>query len=245
MRKILALFIFIAITLGGIILGTPLFLDKAIKDGVEKFGPKLTGSPITLGKVSLNILTGSGEITGITIGNPKGFKSDHAISLKKIRFAVEPKSLLSDKIQIREILVDSPAIAYETSLKGTNINRIMTNIQAATNTKNKKSDPESEKKEGKKFIIDDFLITNGQIRMSATILNDEALILVLPEVHLQDLGKESGGASEGDISRQIFEELNKGVGLAVSKSGKGTLDNAAGGVKSFIKGLGNAITGGN
>lgn len=244
MKKIMTFSILSAVVFVGILIALSLFLDTAIKNGAETFGPKLTGGPVTFEKVSLNILSGSGEITGITIGNPKGFTTDAAIKLKSIQFAIEPKSLLGNRIRINKILIDGPQITHETSLKGSNINRIMANIQAATGSKNSnKADTPSKEQSAKKLLIDDLLIKNGQIRMSATIMKGNALDLAMPEIHLQDIGKKSGGASIAEVTMQIFSAINKGVSSEVSNSGK-ILGNTEG-VKSFLKGLGNAITGGN
>ncbi|MDH3393064.1 MAG: AsmA family protein [Desulfobulbaceae bacterium] len=261
MKKLL-IFLVILVAAGvGAVISASLFLDKAIINGAETFGPKLTGGPVTIQKVNLNILSGSGEIGGVTIGNPKGFATDAAIKLKTVQIAIEPKSLLSNRIRIKNILIDGPEITYETSLKGTNINKIMTNIQTATGGNARANDTEASKQDqpGKQLLIDDLQIRNGKIRMSATMLKGKALDLTLPDIHLRDIGKKSNGASMEEVAKQVFTELNKGVATAVGKStellgetakdlqetGKKALGSATEGVKNIFKGLGNAITGGN
>ena len=260
MKKLFIFLSILAVAAIGAVISLSLVLDKAIINGAETFGPKLTGGSVSIEKVNLNILSGSGEISGITIGNPQGFATDAAIKLKKVRIAIEPKSLLGNRIRIKDILIDGPEITYETSLKGNNINKIMANIQAATgdNDSTRNAEPGSEEgKPGKQLLIDDLLIQNGTIRMSTTMLKGKTLDLTLPDIHLKDIGKESDGASIDEVTKQIFTELNKGVGTAVSKSGqllgkttedlqksgKEALDSASEGVKGIFKGLGNAITG--
>ena len=261
MKKLLIFLLIIAAAGVGAIVSLSIFLDKAIINGVETFGPKLTGGSVTIDKVDLNILSGSGKISGITIGNPHGFATDAAIRLKSVQIAIEPKSLLGDRIRIKNILIDGPEITYETSLKGNNINQIMTNIQTATgdNSKKKSTATQTEAKPGKQLLIDDLRISNGKIRMSVTILKGKALNLPLPEIHLQDIGKKSDGASIDEVSKQVFAAVNKGVGTAVSSSGQAlektaeslkktgqeALGTASEGVKNIFKGLGNALPGGN
>lgn len=261
MKKLFIFLFILAAAAVGAVISLSLVLDKAIINGAETFGPKLTGGSVSIEKVNLNILSGSGEISGITIGNPKGFATDAAIRLKTVRVAIEPKSLLGNCIRIKNILVDGPEITYETSLKGNNINTIMANIQAATNGngRTRNTEPAGSEQPGKQLLIDDLLIQNGTIRMSATMLKGKALNLGLPEIHLQDIGKKSDGASIDEVTKQVFAALNKGVGAAVSKSaqllgktaeglqesGKKALDSASEGVKSIFKGLGNTISGDN
>ena len=92
------------------VLAAGLFLDGAIKRGVETFGPKLTKVDIKLQSVSLSLLSGAGTIKGLVVGNPEGFKTPSAISVGEATFALKPSSLLSDKIIIKTINVQGPEI---------------------------------------------------------------------------------------------------------------------------------------
>ena len=57
------------------VLAVGFFLDSAIKKGVETIGPQLTKVAIKLDSVSLSILSGSGKIKGLVVGNPEDRKS--------------------------------------------------------------------------------------------------------------------------------------------------------------------------
>src|SRR5512137_1595591 len=87
------------------ILAVGLFLDKAIKSAVETFGPKLTKVDITLQSVNLSLLSGSGAIKGLVVGNPQGFKTPSAITVGTASLTLKPSSLLSEKIVIKSINV--------------------------------------------------------------------------------------------------------------------------------------------
>ena len=50
----------VLLVLGVLALG--LFLDKAIKSGIETFGPKFTKTDVTLQSVGLSLLSGSGSM---------------------------------------------------------------------------------------------------------------------------------------------------------------------------------------
>ena len=79
----------LVVVLGLVILGVVLLLvlskaiGSGIKAGVETFGPEVTQTPIGLESVDLSAFSGSGEISGLIVGNPEGFNTPHAIKLVK------------------------------------------------------------------------------------------------------------------------------------------------------------------
>src|ERR1039457_1097373 len=106
-------------------LGVGLFLDKAIKAGVETIGPRVTKVDVKLDSVGLSLLSGGGTIKGLVLGNPSGFKTPYAISVGEASLALTPKSLLSDKIIVKSIKILGPEITYETNLKDNNLSKIV------------------------------------------------------------------------------------------------------------------------
>src|SRR5690242_3018273 len=87
--------------------------DALIKRAIERFGPELTGVSVKVGSVKLEPLDGRGAIRGLSVGNPSGYKTPHALSLGEMRLAVDPASLTSDVVHIREISLEAPSITYE------------------------------------------------------------------------------------------------------------------------------------
>src|SRR5712671_845570 len=85
------------------VLATHLFLDTAIKKGIETVGPKITKTDVRLNSVTLSLLSGSGKIKGFVLGNPQGFKTPAAISVGIANLTIEPRSLLDDKVVIHDI----------------------------------------------------------------------------------------------------------------------------------------------
>src|SRR5262245_10901060 len=108
-----------------------LTLDSAIKKGVETFGPQLTQVSIKLDSVKVSIFSGSGGVKGLVVGNPEGYKTAHAINVGSADLGLSPGSLLSDKIVIKRVHVESPEITFEGSLSGNNLSKILDNVNAA------------------------------------------------------------------------------------------------------------------
>jgi len=107
-------------------------LDSAIKKAVETVGPELTKVTIKLDGVNLSLLTGSGTVKGLVVGNPEGYKTPSAISLGQASLALEPKSLLSEKVIVSSVHVQAPEVTFETDLQHNNLNKLLANLEEAT-----------------------------------------------------------------------------------------------------------------
>ncbi len=208
------LIIAIIITLG-------LSLNSIIKQGIETVGPRATGSEVKLAKADISILSGKGELKGIFIGNPKGFQTESAIKLDTVRMAIDVSSVFSDKIIIDEIFIDGPEITYEKSGRSDNIKAILNNVKAFAG--GSKAAPESEKKTGgeeKKIQINNLIIKNGKVHMSATLLKGQKTSLPLSDIHLKDIGKDGEGTTMAKAMEKVFASLNKNTVSAVTDSVK-------------------------
>ena len=50
-------------------------LDALVVNGVNTYGPKLTQTKVELASVRLSPLSGSGTLTGLSVGNPAGWSA--------------------------------------------------------------------------------------------------------------------------------------------------------------------------
>jgi len=197
-------------------------LNSIVVQGVTTFLPQLTQTEVKLEESNISLFSGKGELKGFAIGNPKGFSSNNAITLDRIEVAVDVKSIFSDNILIKEILIDGPKISYEMAGRKNNIKAILNNINSFSEeevkpSESKKTEVETEGTE-KKVIIDLLQITNGKLDLAVTALGGKGVSLTLPSITVKDLGREKGGLSLAEAAGEIFNSLNKGVSRAVSGS---------------------------
>lgn len=73
--------------------------------------------------------------------------------------------------------------------------------------------------------------------LSASFLGGKALGAPLPDIHLEDVGKEEGGASPAEIAQQITEAITGSAGKAV-----GSIGELAGKITGGVAGAASAIT---
>jgi hypothetical protein len=234
------------------VLAVGMFLGKAIKTGVETIGSKVTKVEVKLQSVGLSLLSGSGTIKGLMLGNPAGYKTPYAINVGEASLSLTPKSLLSDKIIVKSIKVQGPEITYETNLKDSNLSKLVANMQGAAGGGQKEPAQPKEGKPAKKLQVDEFIITGGKIHVAVTALAGGTATVLLPDIHLKDLGTGPDGITPEELAIKVIEQIERGTvkaaAGAVADIAKGAVYMAkdprnvdSNAVQSVTKGIGNLL----
>lgn len=236
-------------------IGLILFLGPAIKTGIELVGPQVTGVPISVEKVRINPWAGSVHVKALVVGNPEGFKTASLMELGAFQLKMSLPSLWSDTVIVRQILIDAPQITYEKSLTSSNLAEFEKNLTGGTSSaasEEATSDSSEPAGSGKKVIVEDFQFNGARVHVSVTALGGKKLTLPLPSIHLQDLGKDSGGASIGEVVSELFGSVRSAVVNVVASGtdlaggalkGAGELaGEAATGVRDAAQGVGDAAS---
>jgi uncharacterized protein involved in outer membrane biogenesis len=182
-----------------------LFLDSAVKRAVETIGPELTKVTVKLGTVNLSLLSGSGSVKQLVIGNPEGYKTPFAIRVGTARLALQPTSVLSDKVVLQTINLQEPEISFETDLFHNNLSKIQSNIEESTSG-GKEPTANKEGKPPKRLEVDDFVISGGKIHVNVSTLGKSAMV-ALPEIHLKDLGRDPAGITPAELSKRVLQAI--------------------------------------
>jgi hypothetical protein len=198
------------------------FLDGIVKKGVETVGPQITKVSITLDSIHIGLLTGSAKVKGLVVGNPEGYQSPSAISVGLAEVGVNPFSVLSDKIVVRTIHVESPEITFEGGLGGNNLSKIMDNVNGTAQTGGPVSTNSAGKpKPAKKIEVDDFLITGAKVHGTIVLFGGKEITLPslkIPEIHLTDLGKGSDGLTPTELTRAVLSAITSATTKAVASA---------------------------
>lgn len=210
-------------------------LDSIAQSAIEKYGSEITQARVRVQSVHLSPTNGQGSISGLVIGNPKGFKTEYAVSVGNVLLAVDPMSATKEVILIRKIAVVAPHLIYEGGDHGSNFDVIQRNVdQYLGIDRNKQKEP------GKKLVIDSLSIRDATVSYSPALLQGKKLDLPLPDIELRDIGKAKGGVTSGELSREIIGALKNRVTKAISDSVKGAVKSVEDGAKSLgssVKGL--------
>jgi hypothetical protein len=206
--------------------------DALIRRAIERFGPEPTGVSVKVGSVKLEPLDGTGAIKGLEVGNPPGYKSPRALSLGEMRLAVDPASLTSEVIHIKEISLEAPSIVYERGPGGDNLSAIQKHIESSLpKSAPEKGDSKAEKKaKERRFIIDHVQMRKARVSYGG------ALNVDVPDLTLKDLGKKSGGATAAQITGEIWTAVTRQALAAAPASIRGLEERAKGAVDR-LKGI--------
>ncbi len=223
-------------------IGVAYFLGSIVKTGVNSLGPKLTQARVELAGARLSPLTGSGTLTGLTVGNPAGWSEGNAFSLGKVHMDIEPMSIFRDHIVINEIIIDEPVFNYETKIVASNIQDLLKNIQKFTGQGGKT--PETKEGKSIKFVVKKFRLTNAKATVG---MGPSALPVPLPPASLDNLGVDRGGITAdqlaGEIMASVLGSIANGTANALGQVGSAAGSMTVEQMKEAAKNAGDALKG--
>jgi uncharacterized protein involved in outer membrane biogenesis len=214
-------------------------LGSIVKAAVNKVGPSITQTTFVLNGAEISPFSGSGTLKGLTIGNPKGWTTEHTFFLKEISISLVPKSITGDHIVINSILIDNPEIIYETTLTNSNLQDLLKNIQQSTGGTNQtaqtETKPEAKPAKETKIEIKSFRLQNVTIKVAGA---GNVYTVTLPELVMENLGTQEGGLTPNQLATAIIKEISTQVGKAALSSAakNGLLEKAGEGLRGLLGG---------
>ena len=236
----------------------PLYIGPAVKAAARVGGPAALGVPVSIGDVKLRPLLGVLTITQVKIGNPEGYSKGETFAVEKVEIGLKTASLFSDTIVVKKVLIDAPAIGFESKDGRSNFDAMLANAKKNAAEQNAKK-PE-EKRTSKKMIIEEFTLNGAKVSYTSSVTFGKPVTLPLPPLTLRDIGKASGGATAADALTEIVNGIVGGLkqmisGLAgsandlmkgagdVTKSAEEALKGVTGGATDAAKGATDAAKG--
>lgn len=212
-------------------------LGSVVASAIETVGPKVTQTDVTVDTVRLDIGAGEAAIEGLHVGNPAGFQSARAMDLGLVSVRLDTGSVSGDTVLIHEVVIDRPEMTYEVGDPRSNFQQIQKNVEdfIARNAGSGDAQP-AESEGGKKLVIENLYVRNAQVGVSAPFLQGEEVGTSIPEIHLTDIGKDSGGASPAEVAALTLDAITERVIGAVGKLDlEGMMEGAAGALQDGMK----------
>jgi len=213
-------------------------LDSLVASAIRKYGPEITGVSVKLSGVSIKPADGTAALRGLVVGNPKGYQTDHALSLGEISMTLDIGSLTRDVILIKQISIIKPEVTYEYASGGSNLDAIQRHVDNYVAEKTGGKGGPKDKGPGKKLIIDHVYIKDAKASVSAEILKGKAISVPLPDLHLRDIGRKSNGATAGETAKQVLGAITQSVTQATDSL---NLGGAVESVKKSAEAVGDKI----
>lgn len=205
--------------IAGIVTFLIININSVVKNGVEVVGSEVLGVEVGVGKVEISIFSGKGSISGLTVANPADYDSPNAFTVDDISVHVDPGSIGSDKIYIKEIIVDGASVTYEGNFLDSNIKQLQKTAETSTGGP-------VEEGAALKLQIDRLLLTNTSVGVHMSFL-DQTLALTLPTLEINDLGEDED-ATVADVINEVLVALNKSLVPLIRDSASGVTDKLKG-----------------
>ena len=194
-------------------------LDWIVKNAIEHYGSQINKTAVRVGKVSLQPSQGKGAIEGLTVANPKGFSSDHIISVGAVRVRLAPKKIASNPLVIDDIRIIAPVIVYEMNdSRISNVDAIRKSLDAGgPAVKQQKAAKIEPKEPAKRLRIKKLVVENATVEVRVAAAGDKPRTLTLKRIELTDIGGEKGATPDRagkEILSAVLSEVSKEVGKA-------------------------------
>ena len=187
----------------------PFWIGSAVKCGAEKVGPKFTGTPIAMANCDINLYAGRVSFDGFVLDNPAGASEKVAASVGAFKVVVDPSTVASDVIVVKEITIKDVFASY-INVNGTNNFDVIAANAAGPQVEEPaeaEAAPEAEEeKPVKKVIIEKLTISGVKVNLGGFP------IVVPVDITLTDIGKESDGAKLEEVCAKISEAVMKSAG---------------------------------
>lgn len=181
--------------------------NSIVKNAIETIGPQYLDAPVRVKDVDISLQDGRGTLTNLEVGNPAGYEGPYAVRVGTVSVTLDVAHSTSGLLVLKRVTIDGARVAaIAKSAKETNLRTLSSNVPAS-----KSSSPI-------KLIIDELDVTNTQAAVSSPLLS-RALEVNVPDVHLKDIGRSTGGADVGTVINQVLAPITKAVTRSLSEAG--------------------------
>lgn len=183
-----------------VVMNSGALLERAI----ESYGSDYLGAPVDVSEARVSLTEGSAAIDGLVIGNPPGFSGPPAFQLDNIAMTLDTGQLSGDLIVLETVTIDGAKVAALVKGRESNLGALMDNLNARIGAE------ETEEAESEvKLIIDRLDFTNAEAAVDSNLLGQA--MVDIPDVHLTDIGRQSNGATVGQVLKQVLEPVVRAV----------------------------------
>lgn len=186
-------------------------LDRIVASAIRSYGSEITQVAVTLDSARIQPTEGKAALYGLALGNPEGFATPRALSVGEISMTLDVSTLTQDVVRIQELTIAQPEITYELASGGSNLEVLQRQVEAYGAAHAGAGSAADSQQPKKKVVIDHLYIKGATAQVSAAVLQGKAVSVPVPDVHLTDIGKKSGGATMGEAARQVVGALAQAV----------------------------------
>ncbi len=214
MKKVLlGILVILVVILGG----AWIYLDRIAQAAVERGGTRALGVQVTVGSMALSPFSGRFGMDGFRIANPGGFSDQPVIRLDSGRVAVRLGSLFDEVVAIPEITLDGLHVRLERNNRGTNLERLLDNLDTGADDETAAADDEAGTGGQTRVQVNQLRITNAgaSVDLGPEFGDSGRFDLKLPAIELRNIGTEGNGVTV----EQLIDRVTRAVVKEIEGSG--------------------------
>ncbi len=192
-------------------------LDGLIKAAVERLGSDVTQTQVSLDGVKIDLSSGKGQLSGLTIANPDGYDSDYVLVLDDIVLAIAPSSLNGPVIVISEITIDGAKLIAEQKGGTTNLSDLLANVENASKSGESTPAPGEGDSPGEetRLMVEKFVFINT----TGTFITEksEEKSIEIPDVRRSNIGDKTVGLTPEQLTEELMNSVVGSVEKAVGQ----------------------------
>ncbi len=189
-------------------------LNSLVENAIEDVGTELTGSGVTLEGVNIDLVAGRGELTGLVIGNPPGYKSNFAMRVQKVAIAIDPASLTGPVIALNEISIKGARLNAEQKGDRTNLSELLEHIEGSAPDSGQQPTETGGTADDVRVSLKKFVFANARAKVISQV--DQPRTVELPDIRRKNIGDPKVGLTPqqlGDeLLQAVIEEVERAVG---------------------------------
>ena len=196
-------------------------LEPLVTRVIETSGTRVTGSPLVVGDLVLDILDGTGGVSSVRVPNPRGFSHGDILTLGRVSAGIDAATVLKNPVIIPEIVIRSPRVLYEMNTEGvSNLEVLQTHISKTTAAaKNVEASGENKKSTLPKVIVTSLIIEEGAGEIRPNPGQDGKISVALPRMELKNIGLKTQGATPDEVCAKIISALLRNMNLEMDSLG--------------------------
>lgn len=187
-----------------------------VRETFEREGGRVLHTRVDVASVSINPVSGTASLVGLSIGNPRGYQTPSFFKIQEARINIDPRSFAGDgPLLIQSILLDGPEITYEKrGLWDSNIAALIRGLERRKDVPTPNA-PSGAGAPGRGVQVGELVIRNARVNLSSALLMGRSLPLPLDEIRLTSLGTGGGSLSGEDLLRTFMTALESGMRKAL------------------------------
>lgn len=176
-------------------------LEKIAAAGISAVLSNVLDTPCSVSRVQLNMEKQVLELSGIKIGNPKGFDSDSAVQVGQALVEADPKLLFGKEPEIRVLSIEGVTVNAEVNRHGINLKKLLDSANRRIPAPLLKGDP------NKRFKINSAVLDSGTINITTDFVRKNTSRKEMKKIEMSLVGRNGQGVTAQEAMSTVMGRL--------------------------------------